>query len=160
MRCHERQRICTLRAFPPLQGCGLPRAGPAMERQGRARTGRRTVALSRKSLLGCRQAGKATGFGPVIRGFESFRPSQFFPVFSQSSPACVTALWRYAGFVRLQCCRAVWPQTPSCGAKTTFLFFCRLRLKRSQCCSPYGRMCCTAALRRREKHTFCAVRGR
>ncbi len=29
-----------------------------------------------KVLLGCSQVGKATGFGPVIRGFESFRPSQ------------------------------------------------------------------------------------
>ena len=28
--------------------------------------------------LGCSQAGKATGFGPVIRGFKSFRPSHFF----------------------------------------------------------------------------------
>ncbi len=29
-------------------------------------------------MLGRRQAGKATGFGLVIRRFESFRPSQFF----------------------------------------------------------------------------------
>lgn len=29
-------------------------------------------------MLGCSQVGKATGFGPVIRGFESFRPSQNF----------------------------------------------------------------------------------
>ncbi|CAM2060065.1 hypothetical protein DSUL_50105 [Desulfovibrionales bacterium] len=27
------------------------------------------------AMLGCRQIGKATGFGPVIRGFESFHPS-------------------------------------------------------------------------------------
>ena len=30
-------------------------------------------------MLGRSQAGKATGFGPVIRRFESFRPSQIFP---------------------------------------------------------------------------------
>ena len=28
-------------------------------------------------MLGCSQEGKATGFGPVIRGFKSFRPSHF-----------------------------------------------------------------------------------
>ncbi len=29
-------------------------------------------------MLGCRQVGKAADFGSAIRGFESFRPSQFF----------------------------------------------------------------------------------
>lgn len=29
------------------------------------------------SFLGCSQVGKATGFGPVIHGFESYHPSLF-----------------------------------------------------------------------------------
>ncbi len=43
------------------------------------------------SLLGCSQVGKATGFGPVIRGFESFRPSHSNSAFPSSSRPRTTA---------------------------------------------------------------------